>query len=260
MRMKLGGFGRIADYDNIRKAGFDYAELDVPEIEALSEVEFHILCDKVHGTGFPVRTGARALPVSEPWFFTSHFCPAEYRDYLEHACQRAKILGMDRMILGNGRARMLIDGASIEKEHRFIGFMRMFAEIAGNYDVEVILEPLGPAYSNYINTLPEAVRMIHEVDMPNLFTMADLRHMYGAGEPFEDIVTYGKYVRHIHADCPITYPERYFPGIEDGFDYTEFLGAVKESGYQDTITIEADIPEDWKRAYRDAAEVLENIL
>ena len=27
--MRLGGFGRIADYDNIRQAGFDYAELDL---------------------------------------------------------------------------------------------------------------------------------------------------------------------------------------------------------------------------------------
>lgn len=40
--MRLGGFGRIADYDNIRQAGFDYAELDVPEIEALTENEFRI--------------------------------------------------------------------------------------------------------------------------------------------------------------------------------------------------------------------------
>ena len=57
--MRLGGFGRIADYDNIRQAGFDYAELDVPEIEALTENEFRIFCDKVHEIGFPVLTGAR---------------------------------------------------------------------------------------------------------------------------------------------------------------------------------------------------------
>lgn len=53
---------------------------------------------------------------------------------------------------------MMVSG--IKKD---IDFMRMFAEIAGNYGMEVILEPLGPMYSNYINTLPEAVRIIHEV-------------------------------------------------------------------------------------------------
>ena len=33
--MKLGGFGRIGDYTKIKAAGYDYAELDMPEIEAL---------------------------------------------------------------------------------------------------------------------------------------------------------------------------------------------------------------------------------
>lgn len=258
--MRLGGFGRIADYDNIRQAGFDYAELDVPEIEALTENEFRIFCDKVHEIGFPVLTGARALPVAKPWFFTDSFRALDYKAYLEHACQRAKLLGMDRIIIGNGKARLLIDETSIEKENRFIDFMRMFAEIAGNHDVEVILEPLGPMYSNYINTLPEAVRIIREAGMPNLFTMADLRHLVWAKEPLADIVSYSAYVHHIHLDYPISYPERSFPNIDDDFDYKEFLDVIKESGYQGTLTIEADIPKDWKRAYRDAAAVLQGYL
>lgn len=258
--MKLGGFGRIADYDSIQKAGFDYAELDVPEIEALSESEFRMFCDKVHGTGFPVLTGARALPIADPWFFTDHFCAMDYKDYLEHACQRAKILGMGKIILGNGKARWLLDETSIKLESRFIDFIRMFAEIAGNHDVEVILEPLGPKYSNYINTLPEAVRMIQEVGMPNLFTMADLRHLVGAGEPFANIVTYVNYVHHIHVDYPTSYPARLFPKETDDYDYTEFLEAIKKSGYQGALTIEADIPKDWNCAYQDASVVLRNLL
>ena len=85
--------------------------------------------------------------------------------------------------------------------------MRMFAEIAGNYDVEVILEPLGPMYSNYINSLPEAVRIIREVGVPNLFTMADLRHLVWAKEPLTDIVSYSDYIHHIHiSGTPL--PER----------------------------------------------------
>lgn len=258
--MKLGGFGRMADYDQIRQAGFDYAELDVPEIEALPETDFCIFCAKVHETGFPVLTGARALPIADPWFFTGHFCALDYKDYLEKACRRAKLLGMDRVIIGNGKARLLIDETSIEKEYRFIDFMRMFAEIAGNYSVDVILEPLGPKYSNYINTLPEAVRIIREVGMPNLFTMADLRHLLWAKEPYEDIVTYAEYIHHIHMDYPASYPERPFPKVEDDFDYSDFLSAINISGYQDTITIEADIPGDWERAYADAAAVLKVIL
>lgn len=258
--MKLGGFGRIADYESIRQAGFDYAELDIPEIEALPEREFHALYEKVQETGFVVLTGSRALPVAEPWFFTEQFRAMEYRDYLRHACQRASVLGIKKMILGNGKARWLPDKDSLQKEHRFIDFMRMFAEIAGEYKLEVILEPLGPKYSNYINTLPEAVQVIHKIHMPNLFAMADLRHMFWSKEPYEDIVTYVDYVHHIHVDYPVSYPQRPFPKLEDDFDYTEFVGVLIKSGYQDTLTIEADIPKDWNRAYRDAVAVLKEVL
>lgn len=34
--MKLGGFGRIADYPKTKVVGYDYVASDMPEIEALS--------------------------------------------------------------------------------------------------------------------------------------------------------------------------------------------------------------------------------
>ncbi len=257
--MKLGGFGHIADYEKIHAAGFDFAELDVPEIEALPEEEFQILCGKVRESGFPVLTGSRALPIADPWFFTDRFSMEEYNTYLENACRRAGMIGMKCIIIGNGKARMLLDETSAGKEKRFIDFMRMFAGIAAKNHLEVILEPLGPKYSNYINTLPEAVRVIREIGMPNVFTMADLRHVVWAKESFEDIVTYVDHIHHIHVDYPLSWPERPFPTAEDDYDYTDFLSAIKRSGYQGTLTIEADIPKDWSTAYSKAAVVLKEI-
>ncbi len=258
--MKLGGFGRIADYDNMRRAGFDYAELDIPEIEALSETEFENLCNQVHQTGFPVLTGARALPIADPWFFTDRFQMTEYKSYLENACRRAKILGIKKIIIGNGKARWLIDDTSMEKEPRFIDFMRMFAEIAESQDVEVILEPLGPKYSNYINTVPQAIEVIHKINMPNVYTMVDLRHLVWSEEPMEDISGCMDYIHHIHVDYPKAFPERPFPSTADDYDYSDFIREIKKSGYHGTLTIEADIPQDWNTAYKNAVEVLKEVL
>lgn len=258
--MKLGGFGRIADYDGIRAGGFDYAELDLPEIEALSEAAFEAFCAKVQRTGFPVLTGARALPVTEPWFFTERFSMDEYREYMIRACSRAKQLGIRKIILGNGKARWMPEKGGADREENFIALLRLFARTAGANGVELILEPLGPDYSNYINTLPEAVRVVRAVDAANLFIMADIRHMYRGGQSFEDIVTCADYVRHIHVDFPKSFPERPFPSQDDGFDYAPFLSAVRRAGYDDTLTIEADIPKDWAAAYREAAKVLEGVL
>ena len=258
--MRLGGFGRIADYDDIKTAGFDYAELDIPEIEELTEEEFDAFREKVERERVPVLTGARALPVAEPWFFTEQFSLEKYREYMVRACSRAGRLGIKKIILGNGKARWLLDESSIGLERNFIELLRLYAEIAGEQGIEMILEPLGPDYSNYINTLPEAERVVHEAGNPNLFIMADLRHLYRGGESFGDVIKCAKRIHHIHVDYPETFPARPFPRKDDGFDYSGFLSAVKQSGYDGTLTIEADRPNDWKEAHREAVKVLKEVL
>lgn len=257
--MKIGGFGRIADYEKIKAAGFDYAELDLPEIEELSDETFEAFCEKVKQENFPVLTGARALPIAEPWFFTEHFSLDEYKDYIAKACVRAKRLGIQKIIIGNGKARWLLDETSIQKESNFIDLLSLFSKVCGENGIEMILEPLGPDYSNYINTLPEAVRVVKAAGNDNLFIMADLRHLYRGGESYEDIVDCAAYLHHVHIDYPETFPARPFPTAEDGFDYAPFLDAVKRAGYDDTLTIEADIPDNWTDAYQRAMKVLEGV-
>lgn len=258
--MKLGGFGYIADYDAIRAAGFDYAELDLPEIEELSDADFEAFLAKVQKTGFPVLTGARALPLAEPWFFTDAYDPNAWRSYMARACERAGKLGIKKIIIGNGKARWLLDEHSIEREQNFIETLSAFAVAADENGIEMILEPLGPDYSNYINTLPEAVRVIKAAGNDNLFLMADLRHLYRGGEPNADIPACKEVLHHVHVDYPCVFPARPYPRADDGFDYAPFLAAVKEAGYDDTLTIEADIPADWKAAHDEAVRVLEALL
>ena len=254
--MKLGGFGFIADYEKINAAGFDYAELDMPEIEGLSEERFGHFRNSVEKFGFPVLTGSRVLPIATPLFFVDGFAPMELKKYLIKTCKRAHTLGIRKVILGNGKARSLLSDEDIKKERVFIDFLHMLADITGNNGQKLILEPLSPKYSNYINTVPEAVRVINEVNMPNVFTMADLRHMVWSKESFRSLIDYADYIHHIHIDYPLSHPERNYPRADDDFDYSDFLMALKESKYDDTLTVEADIPEDWNNAHKQAIEVL----
>ena len=137
----------------------------------------------------------------------------------------------------------------------FLPFLRMACDIAGENGQELLMEPLGPKYSNYINTLPEAARVIDAADMPNLFSMADLRHMVWAEEPFEDISRYRAIVHHVHVDYPLSYPERRYPNVRDGYDYAPFFSQL--TGYDGTLTIEADFPTDWISAGKDGRELLQ---
>ncbi|MCI9121779.1 MAG: sugar phosphate isomerase/epimerase [Oscillibacter sp.] len=252
--MKLGGFGFIKDYDHIKAAGFDYAELDMPEIEALSDEGFASFRAHVQEAAFPIPTGARILPVKEPLFFVPGFQETSLESYLRSSCKKCGEVGIKNILFGNGKARWLVDEGSIKKEAIFISFLRMLCEIAGEQGQEILIEPLGPKYSNYMNTVPEAARVINKANMPNLFVMADLRHFVWSKEPFEDIVRYKDLVRHIHVDYPLSYPERKYPSVQDDYDYAPFFRQLRI--YDGTLTIEADIPADWSAAGADARELL----
>ena len=253
--MKLGGFGFVKDYEAIQKAGFDYAELDMPELEALNDKNFAAFRGRVEKAAFPIPIGARLLPIQEPLFFVPGFDEMTLEAYIRSSCKKCGMLGVKTIMFGNGKARQLVDENSIKKESVFISFLRMMCDIAGENGQEVLIEPLGLKYSNYINTLPEAARVIRAAKMPNLFAMADLRHFVCSKEPFEDMVRYRDLVHHVHVDYPLSFPERKYPSTRDGYDYAPFFKQLK--GYDGTLTIEADIPTDWSAAGADANALLE---
>lgn len=253
--MKIGGFGRIKDYPQISGTGFDFAELDIPEIVDLSGDALQSFQKEI-SKGIPVTIGSRLLPVTEPLFFNPGFSPESLHPYLEKACQKTAQLGIQAVILGNGKARSVPSGKAVQDESVFIDSLRIMAQEAAKNKQILILEPLGPRYSNYINTISQAVHLIERVGLDNVFTMADLRHMVGSKESFQDIATYLPYIRHIHIDYPISYPERRYPSAQDNYDYAPFLNSLELAGYDGTLTIEADIPKDWSQAYRQITEIM----
>ena len=246
--MKTGGFGYLSDYSKMQAAGFDYAELDLPELEKLSENQYEHFRRSILQKEFPVLTGARLFPITDPIFMAEGFDPESLREYTVHTCERAAGVGIQKIIMGNGKARSYTGELDPKREEIFISFLQMISDIASDHSLEFILEPLGPEYSNYINTIPEAVELIKRVQRNNIFTMADLRHMVRGNESFDDLISCREYIHHIHVDFPLTYPERRYPSVDDGYDYQPFLKALSESGYHDTMTIEADVPSDWKSA------------
>ncbi|MBQ1492257.1 MAG: sugar phosphate isomerase/epimerase [Blautia sp.] len=255
--MRLGGFGKIEDYDKIKAAGFDYAELDMPEIEALSEEELSRFAAHVEECGFPVPTGARIIPVTDPLFFIEGFQNKDWEEYLKSSCRKNARLGIKKILFGGGKARSLQGEESRRLEGQFISFMRMLCEIAGEHGQEILIEPLGPKYSNYMNTVPAALEVAEKISMPNLFVMADLRHFIWSGEPLEDIGRYQESIHHYHMDFPLSFPERGVPSVEDGYNYASYLtqlALLKDQDY--TLTIESDIPKDWMAAGRQVREVL----
>jgi len=115
--MKLGGFGFMKDYEAIQQAGFDYAELDMPELEALDDKAFATFQSRVEKAGFPIPTGARLLPIKEPLFFVPGFQELLLEPYIRSSCKKSAQLGVKTIMFGNGKARWLVDEGSIARQH-----------------------------------------------------------------------------------------------------------------------------------------------
>lgn len=139
--MLLGGFGYIRDYPQICEAGYNFAELNIPEIANLTFSELQSLQQKIR-EAIPVPIASCLLPTTEPLFFTKEFRPESLRTYLENACKKTAQLGIHAVILGNGKARSLLSEEDLQREEVFLDTIRLIAEIAGKNGQELILEPL----------------------------------------------------------------------------------------------------------------------
>ena len=245
MQIKLGAFGKLKNYPDMDRAEYDYAELDSVEIAQLSEERFEKAKEMLSDGGLKTLVFARALPYDEPIFHGNDFLWDKFQKFVEKSCRRMQMLHAEKWILGNGKARSMPEYNRKYAEEQFLKLMRILCETAQKYGITVLLEPLGPRYSNYINTIEEAVDICKILKADNLFTMCDLRHMVDSHDNFSNIIKYGKYIRHVHIDNPLLYPQRIYPEQEDGYDYSEYFRALQKIDYDGTLTVEADIPQNY---------------
>ena len=239
MEISLGCFGNLEDISAIESAGFQHAELDVQDVMNLSDDAFEQLaetigrsalsCD-VFNTMIPVTI---PIPVYSPAFDFDYWCSFQWE-----AAKKTRRLGARCWILANGENRRLPCKGDIasakEKVHEFI---RAACCAAAAYGITVLIEPLSSAYTNYLQNLAETVELIDRLGVPNLSTMADIRHMLSEGEPLSEIVRFKQYVRHIHIDNPM-HRERYFPKQGDGFSYEPLFHILKEADYHGILSAE----------------------
>lgn len=252
--LKIGAFGFAENADGVKAAGYDYIELDLPELATMEEEQFAAFADHLREIRLPALSGARILPASEPLIFEPGFSAKSWEAFLEREIERAAVLGMEKIIFGNGKARLRPGGA---REECFSDFLRMICDLCRAKGIRLVLEPLSPRYSNYINTLSQAAAVWEKVGRANFGIMADLRHMVGSADPYEDILRFQEIIDHFHLDYPLSYPERRVPKKTDGFDYRPFIEAVRRVERCNTVTVESDIPQNWAEAFRCEREVLE---
>ena len=237
--MKYGCFGTIRHIPLIEEAGFDAAELDFCEIAALPPSDFRRLAGRLKNSPLDFSVFSGLIPLTER-FHSESFDRPYWLEHIRKGADRVSRLGASIIPFGAGKCRSIPERCSdrAAAENRIFSLVTDVCKILGEFGITLVIEPLGPANSNYINYISEAACFVETLALPNCRTMCDLRHMHKLNENMDEIVKYRELILHAHIDYPCG-EKRYFPNEKDGFDYGPYFKALSEAHYDRILTIEA---------------------
>ena len=236
--MKFGCFGFSHHLADIKKAGYDCAELDFCELTDMDDASFTKFYQEASASGLGFEVFSGLLPLTER-FHTPDFNLEYWLEHTAKGAKRVKELGCTIIPFGAGKCRSIPEGADVDEAKATVAkIVRAFGSLLDEYGIQLVVEPLGPPNSNYLNTLAETDVFLKEVNHPNISAMCDLRHMHKSNEPMSAIEDYISIVKHAHIDYPRKLT-RYFPAPEDDFDYAPYFEALHKANYQGILTVEA---------------------
>ncbi|MDD4193028.1 MAG: sugar phosphate isomerase/epimerase, partial [Mangrovibacterium sp.] len=244
----------IGNYALVRKAGYAFMEEGVRGFLVPSEPEsvFFPILEKAKRSPVPVTACNSFLPGNMKSVGPDQ-ATGEILRFAEVAFKRAKSSGVKIIVFGSGGSRSIPEGFSKEEATKqFVELCKQMGPIASKYKVIVVIEPLNTKECNFINSVAEGGEIVKAVNHRNIRLLADLYHMKMDGEGPENIIKYGKLLRHVH----IAEKEgRSAPGTH-GEDFTPYFDALKQVKYKGAISIECK----WQDMEKQAAVAYRTIL
>jgi sugar phosphate isomerase/epimerase len=234
------------------RAGWDFTEdvvVDLLQAE-VSDAAWRGI-ERARRSPLPIPAANRLLPptlkVTGP-----NVDLATLRRYMSIIARRAQAIGMHILVFGSGPARSVPEGFDRARARdQILDFCRMAADLCGERDVTLVVEPMHRGESNIINGVGEATEYVRAVNHPNLQCLADSYHSWLEHEPIGDIERAMRSIRHVHvADVE----GRRSPGETGKHDYRGFFAALRRGGYEGVITVEST---DLQQLPDGAARVLE---
>ncbi len=253
--MQIGFCGSIDQAELARDCGFDYLEPALAPLCAMSEEEFAQKQAYLQKVGIPALAVNLFLPGDWP---LGHAPLDEERNraYLETAARRLSALGVKTAVLGSGGARELNDDFGREKgKEQFKAFYRQAAEMLGEKGIVVVIEPLCKKECSFLNTVGEALDLLESLPDGPKAVLCDFYHAGQEQEPLSVLKRAGNLLHHCHIAHPVT---RKAPLPDDGAEYAAIFQALKDCGYDGTISLEGNWGDD-PQILKDCAAYLKSL-
>jgi len=156
-------------------------------------------------------------------------------NYLGELAQACADLGGDRMVFGSPLQRKIPEGHTEEQtDLLFLDTLGQLVPHLEKTGVKFLLEPLGPAETNYMNTARKGVELLDRANHPLFGLHLDVKAMSDDEAPVADIIRmHSGRMGHFHANDA----NRKAPGMGNT-DFIPIMRALKDVQYQGYVSIE----------------------
>jgi len=246
--MRIGVCTSVTNVEQV-PPGLDFLEGTVGELlcPRRDESAFEEALSRVRGAPLPVEA-ANALIPGDLKTTGPDSDPEAVEAYVAGVCERARRMGLKRVVFGSGGSRRVPGGFDRERAaDQIVEHMRRWAPLAERAGVILVLEPLNRGETNIVNSVDEGAELVRRVDHPCVRLLADTYHMAKEGESPDAVRRAGELIAHVHcAEAGGRVPLGF-----GGEDHRPYFRALKDIGYDDRIAVEArweNFPRDLPRA------------
>ena len=231
---KVCDFTRGLGYEGLEVSPFTLAD----SAEAVSPQRRAELRRAAESRGVEV-LGLHWLLVKPPGLYITHPDPAVRRrtsDYFLQLVDLCADLGGAVLVIGSPKQRSLLPGVTRERAWDFTKeVFRPVLDPAEKRGVTLAFEPLGPAETDFVNTVAEAKRLVDQIGHPNFRINLDVKAMSSESMSIPDVIRSAKgYVAHVQVNDP----NLLGPGMGD-VKYEPIVAALREVGYDGWLSVEA---------------------
>ncbi len=241
----------------VKQYGYDYIEIALADFSKFSDEEIEEIRQQLDELDIRVETANGFFFGFERGYLTGDNVDfAGLEAYTRMVLAKGKKLGLELAVVGSAAARSIVNEAKREQgEETLAKVFRLLADIGEELGVRIVIEPLNPKECNEINTVADGIKMMKQVNHPNLCVLADFFHVAMSGEGLSTIETCGDALQHVH--IARGHEDRNMPTLpEDAADCAAWAAALKKNGYDKRISLEGDMWDDWDDTVIKMREVL----
>ncbi|MGE4213990.1 MAG: sugar phosphate isomerase/epimerase family protein [Anaerotignaceae bacterium] len=239
--MKIGTCIPSKYYEKAAEAGYDYVEFAGVEVYGMTQEEFNSIVELKNRVKLPIR-GFNAYCNESVPIVGDSFSEKKVEEYAQILCERGEQLGITSVGIGAPKARKLPQGYDLAKaDLQAKTFLKITSEIAKSHGQIVLYEAIHKHMCDYCNYTKDTVAMVKDLNDENIKMVLDFYHMDVMGEELTKIDFAMPYVKHLHVSHTGENYARDYITQKDLNWIKDVLTATKEYGYDETISIEADI-------------------